>query len=196
MLTREQNEPLPAARRGFTAIEILVSLAIVAILTAIVVPQLNGRIRESRKSALSQTLFGLSQGVAEYKKAVTRYPYQLSLLTAAPVAGTSKDACGTVLLPINANNWRGPYVSRQLLLTGTSMGDGTISDTLERTVGPPPTYLLIKVRGVDVEIAQLLEQELDAPLPADTNPATGTIRYDTPAAGQVTLSYSLPISGC
>ena len=181
--------------RGFTAIEILVSLAIVAVLSAIVVPEIMGRIRESRRSALSQTLFGLSQGIAEYKKAVTRYPFKLSLLTTAPVAATDKDACGVVLSSTNANNWRGPYVSRQLLATGIPMADGNISDTLQRIVGPP-TYLLINVTKVDTEIALLLEAELDAPPPAVPNPATGTIRYTTPVGGQVTLSYSIPISGC
>jgi len=195
MLTREQNAPLMVGRRGFTAIEIVVSLAIVAVLTAIVVPQINGRIRESRKSALSQTLFGLSQGIAEYKKAVTRYPFQLSLLTTAPVALTSKDACGNVLTSTNANNWRGPYVSRQLLITGISMGDGNISDTLQRIAGPP-TFLLMNVSGVDEEIALLLEEELDAPPPTLPSPTTGTIRYGAAVGGEVTLSYSLPISGC
>jgi prepilin-type N-terminal cleavage/methylation domain-containing protein len=182
-------------RCGFTAVEILVSLAIVAVLSAIVVPEIIGRIRESRTSALSQTLFGLTQGIAEYKKAVTRYPSELSLLTTAPVAGTSTDACGVVLSATNSNNWRGPYVSRQLLATGIPMGDGNISNTLERITGPP-TYLLINVTNVDTEIALLLEAELDAPPPVVPNPATGTIRYTTPAAGQVTLSYSIPISGC
>jgi hypothetical protein len=144
---------------------------------------------------LSQTLFGLSQGIAEYKKAVTRYPFQLSLLTTAPVAATDKDACGVVLSSTNANNWRGPYVSRQLLVTGISMADGNISDTLQRITGPP-TYLLINVTGVDTEIALLLEAELDAPPPTVPDPLTGTIRYTTPVAGRVTLSYSIPISGC
>lgn len=182
-------------RAGFTAVEIVVSLAIVAILSAIVIPQIMGRIRESRGSALSQTLFGLTQGIAEYKKAVTRYPQKLSLLTTAPVLGVAKDACGNLLSATNINNWRGPYVSRQLLSTGISMGDGTILDSLARIAGPP-TYLLMNVTDVDTEIALSLEGDLDAPPPTAPDPATGTIRYTTPAGGTVTLSYSLPISGC
>jgi prepilin-type N-terminal cleavage/methylation domain-containing protein len=192
MLTRAKEISFRGSRRGFTAVEILVSLAIVAILTGIVVPQITGRIRESRRSALAQTLFGLTQGIAEYKKAVTRYPSRLSLLTAAPVAGSSQDACGAVLSATNANNWRGPYVSRQLLATGIPMGDGNISDVLQHVPGPP-TYLLINTTNVDEEIALLLEAELDGGVASST---AGTIRYTTPAQGQVTLSYALPISGC
>lgn len=183
--------------KGFTAVEILVAMAIVAVLSAIVVPEIMGRIRDSRRSALSQTLFGLTQGIAEYKKAVTRYPQKLSLLTTAPVLGVAEDACGNLLSGTNINNWRGPYVSRQLLATGIPMGDGNIADSLERVAGPP-TYLLMRVTNVDRSIALLLESELDAPPPALPDSATGTIRFQ-PAPGfadQVTLFYSLPISGC
>lgn len=189
-------------KRGFTAIEIVVSLAIVAVLSAIVVPQIMGRVRESRRSALSQTLFGLSQGIAEYKKAVTRYPSQLVLLTTKPTIA-STDACGAALSAVNVNNWRGPYVSRQLLATGIAMGDGNISNTLRRIAGPP-SYLLMDVTGVDRDVALFLEEELDAPPPAPADSLSGTIRF-TPAAvgihppapaGTVNLSYSLPISGC
>lgn len=171
------------------------SLAIVAVLSAIIVPEIIGRIRDSRRSALSQTLFGLTQGIAEYKKAVTRYPRRLSLLTTAPVLGTARDACGNLLTAVNINNWRGPYVSRQLLATGIPMGDGNIADSLHRIPGPP-TYLLMNVTNVDESIALLLEAELDAPPPAAPDPLTGTIRYTPPVGGQTTLSYSLPISGC
>lgn len=190
-----RNRFLRSSARGFTAVEILVSLAIVAVLTAIVVPQIMGRIRDSRRSALSQTMFGLTQGIAEYKKAVTRYPQKLSLLTTAPVLGVAEDACGNPLSAVNINNWRGPYVSRQLLSTGIAMGDGNIADSLVRIAGPP-TYLLMNVSNVDTEIATLLETELDAPPPAALDPLTGTIRYTTPVGGLTTLSYSLPISGC
>ena len=125
-------------RPGFTTVEVLVALAIVAVLSAIVIPEIVGRIRESRQSALSQTFFGLSQGIAEYRKAVTRYPYQLILLTQAPVLldPTAKDACGNNLNASHINNWRGPYVSRQLLSTGIAMGDAQIENQLRRiTVG-------------------------------------------------------------
>lgn len=179
---------------GFTAVEILVALAIVAVLSAIVVPQIVGRIRESKQSALSQTLFGLSQGIAEYKKAVTRYPSHLSLLTTAPGA-TAKDACGNPLTVANKNNWRGPYVSRQLLSTGIPMGDGQILDSLVRVSGPP-TYLHIRTTNVDRVVADGLEVELDGTATVDSL-NTGTIRYTAPdPQNQVTLTYSIPISGC
>lgn len=195
-------------RPGFTTVEVLVALAIVAVLSAIIVPEIVGRIRESRQSALSQTFFGLSQGIAEYRKAVTRYPYQLILLTQAPVLldPTAKDACGNNLNASHINNWRGPYVSRQLLSTGIAMGDAEIQNQLRRITVGSSVFLLIDAGGIDTTIAVGLENEFDG---TSVNPTTtGTIRYQTTAlpapstvttaapAGMVNLSYSIPISGC
>lgn len=200
--------PTVPRRIGFTTVEVLVALAIVAVLSAIVIPEIVGRIRESRQSALSQTFFGLSQGIAEYKKAVTRYPYQLKLLTEAPVLldPTAKDACGNNLNASHVNNWRGPYVSRQLLSTGVAMGDGHIQNQLRRVTVGPSVFLLIDAATIDTTIAVGLEAELDG---TSADPAnTGTIRYTTAAlpapstvtaaapAGTVNLMYSIPISGC
>lgn len=196
------------ARPGFTTVEVLVALAIVAVLSAIIVPEIVGRIRESRQSALSQTFFGLSQGIAEYRKAVTRYPYQLILLTQAPVSldPAAKDACGNDLNASHINNWRGPYVSRQLLGTGIAMGDAHIQNQLRRIQVSSSYFLLIDAGSVDTTIAVGLENEFDG---TSTNPeTTGTIRYQTAAlpspstvttaapAGMVNLSYSIPIAGC
>jgi prepilin-type N-terminal cleavage/methylation domain-containing protein len=195
-------------RQGFTTVEVLVALAIVAVLSAIVVPEIVGRIRESRQSALSQTFFGLSQGIAEYRKAVTRYPYELLLLTEAPVhlAPNAKDACGNNLNPSHINNWRGPYVSRQLLSSGIAMGDAHIQNLLRRITVGSSVFLLMDAAGVDTTIAVGLENEFDG---TSVNPTTtGTIRYQSTAlpapstvttaapAGMVNLSYSIPIAGC
>ncbi len=79
--------------RGFTLVEVLVALAIIATLVAVLYPALSGKVRDSRTAALLQTFQGYAQGVAEFKKGTTRYPSSLLLLTAAPTA-TSLDICG------------------------------------------------------------------------------------------------------
>lgn len=177
--------------------EILVALAIVAILSAIVVPQVFGRIKESRQSALSQTFFGLSQGIAEYKKAVTRYPYRLTLLTQKPVLNAldARDLCVAALNTGHINNWRGPYVSRQLLDGGLPMGDAQIQNQLRKETVGDAQYLLIDATSVDTAIASGLEMEFDG-VSTTTPSLSGTIRTTGQVAGTVTLSYSIPISGC
>lgn len=179
--------------RGFTVVEILVGLAIVGIMAGILVPALLGRVRDSRRSALSQTLFALSQGIAEYRKAVTRYPSHLTLLTTQPELGVSTDACGNLLNAASINNWRGPYVSREILPAGIPLGDGLIENALTRETVGTSTYLLMNVTSVDRQIATDLEADLDG-TPEDST--GGTVRFAATTPALVTLSYSIPIAGC
>lgn len=188
-------------RRGFTVLEILIALALIAIMSAAVIPALMGRVRDAQTSALGQSLFSLSQAIFEYRKAVTSYPGQLVLLATKP-AGTNTDLCGNQIGNGNANSWRGPYVSRELVSGGIGIGDAQIQNTLRRTPAAPalPSALYIDVIMVDTLTAVDLEAQFDG----DGNPATGSIRYTNlavppiPAAapGTVTLSYAMPVNGC
>ena len=51
------------ARRAFTVLEILVSLALIAVMAAVLVPALMARVRDARTSALAQTVFTLGQSI-------------------------------------------------------------------------------------------------------------------------------------
>jgi len=197
------------ARQAFTMVEILVSLAILAILSAVIVPQMLGKMKDSRAAALSQSLLGLSQAIGEHKKATTKYPGQLTFLTTAPLA-TSPETCGGAI-GASANLWRGPYVSRQILASGVGAGDAIIQTGIRREVSGTSTFLLIDATGVETSIAADLESQLDG---GTADPTGGTIRYTTagipaqggpanptaaiPAAptGTVNLSYSIPVRGC
>lgn len=189
-------------RRGFTVIEILIGIFLLAVMSAAVIPALMGRIRDAQTSALGQSLFSLSQAIFEYRKAVTSYPGQLVLLATKPV-GTNLDLCGNAIGNGNANSWRGPYVSRALVSGGIGIGDAQIRDTLRRTPAAPalPSTLFIDVVMVDTLSAVDLEAQFDG---TPENAATGSIRYTTAAigtipaapAGTVNLSYAMPVNGC
>lgn len=192
---------MPRIRRGFTVLEILIGIALIAIMSAAVIPALMGRVRDAQTSALGQSLFSLSQAIFEYRKAVTSYPGELVLLATKPL-GTNTDLCGNNIGTGNANSWRGPYVSRELVSGGIGIGDAQIVNTLRRTPAAPalPTSLYIDVTMVDTLTAVDLEAQFDG----DANPGTGSIRYSNgpvgsiPAAapGTVTLSYAMPVNGC
>ena len=186
-------------RRAFTVLEIIVAVFILALMSAAIIPALMGRIRDAQSAALSQTLFSLSLAVFEYRKAVSVNPAELTQLAAKPT-GTDNDACGNDITTANANNWRGPYVSRELLTGGIGIGDARISNTLRREPGSP-IILFIDVEFVDAQAAVDIDRAYDGQ--TDT-PITGTVRYTTaafgsypaPPAGMVTLSYGMPITGC
>jgi prepilin-type N-terminal cleavage/methylation domain-containing protein len=181
--------------RGFTVMELAIVLAVIAILAAALTPAVLGKIRESRTAAVSQTLFGLNQAINEYKKAVTRYPSQLTLLTTRPVAGSTTDLCSNTLTAAHVAAWRGPYTSRTILSTGIVLGDVTIQNALTRVVTTAPFgELIIAANAVDTTTVNMLERELDGDVASG---AAGTIRWTliggTPTAN---LQYVMPISGC
>ena|SRR5438067_840623 len=194
------------ARRGFSLAEIIVAMLIIAILAAMVYPTVAGKLRDSRTSALSQTFVGFSQGIAEYKRATTRYPGSLTLLTTAPVVG-SLDICGNAMTATLVALWRGPYASRMVLAGGLTVGDATIQPGLRRVVSGSNIFLMIDAPAVETSIANDLEAQLDAGAADFT---TGSIRAQTTAiaatststaiaaapTGTTNVSYAMPINSC
>ncbi len=195
-------------RRAFTLAEVLIAIAIMAIAGAVVIPALMTKIRTASTAALSQTLFALSQGVFQYRRAVTVYPPSLTYLATPPQTNTV-DACGTTQIGNNANSWRGPYITREIPSGGVQIGDALIENALRRATSGSSTYLLIDVAGVELKVATDLESQFDTGV---ADPNSGAIRWTTGAisytagsivsnipaapAGTVNLSFAMPISGC
>jgi prepilin-type N-terminal cleavage/methylation domain-containing protein len=202
VLIMRRERASEGGRDGFTVIEVLIGILLIAIMSAAVIPALMGRIRDAQTSALSQSLFSLSLAIFEYRKAVTAYPPELVFLATKP-GPTTTDLCGNQIGGNNANSWRGPYVSRELVTGGVGIGDAQIVNTLRRTPASPalPTTLFIDVGMVDEKSAEDMEAQFDG---TPANLGTGTIRYTTAAvgslpaatAGTVNLSYAIPVNGC
>jgi prepilin-type N-terminal cleavage/methylation domain-containing protein len=194
-------------KNGFTLTEVLVALAILALVSAMVYPTVANKIRDARTASLLQTFQGLASGAAEYKRAVTRYPGSLTNLTTAPLT-TSLDICGNQILTLNAL-WRGPYASREILASGLVVGEITIQPGLRRVTSGTNIYLVIDAPAVDLDIVNSMEKQMDV---GTADLTTGTIRAQTtqinatttstliPAvvAGSNTtnLSYAMPINSC
>lgn len=195
-----------ARRRAFTVLEVIIGIILIAAMSAAVIPALMGRIRDAQTSATAQTLAALSAAIFEYRKAVTSYPQQLIHLAQRPL-DTSQDACNAAIGAANAANWRGPYISRELVAGGINIGDATISNTLRRVpvVGPPASVtLFIDVVGADSLSVLDIEAQFDGLPLTVASPTTGTIRYTKAAIGAIpaapthtyNMSYGIPITGC
>ena len=177
-----KNEPA-----AFSLAEVLVALAIIAVLGAVLLPALNGKLRESRTSAISQSLNGISLGMAEYKKAMGRYPGQLTMLTTTPTTSQT-DICGNTVPSTSTALWRGPYISREFIGGGIPMGDGLIYSGVRRlpttVTSTPPNivYALIDVGGVELTTASDLDTQLDG----GDGAFAGTIRWTASNLGPQT----------
>src|SRR3954462_1496130 len=97
-------------RMGFTLAEVLVAVTIIAVLAAVLMPTVRGRLQEGYEDAIVSEFTNLSTAVNAYRQDVGHYPPELYYLTSVPTS--PHDFCGRTLMPDDSAKWRGPYVSR------------------------------------------------------------------------------------
>lgn len=185
-----------AGRPGFTFIELVVSLAVLGLLAAVLLPQTVGRLSRGETAALANNLQSITGSIQRFRDDVGRYPDSLTHLAA--LASGRRDLCGRIISAADHARWSGPYLNRQLPAAGLPSGTSVISAKLTRdpatiTGGITAANMTVTVRGVDLEVAN----EMEAAFDGNANPAEGTVRWaadEGPSRG--TLRYVLPISGC
>jgi general secretion pathway protein G len=96
-------------RRGFTLVELLVVIVVLAVLAAIVLPKFMNSSKRSKESALRSDLKILRNAVGLFQTDTLAYPKQLSDLaaTAPPPKGLDKDGNEVAIIP---GDWHGPYL--------------------------------------------------------------------------------------
>jgi type II secretory pathway pseudopilin PulG len=171
-----------------TMVEILMALAILAILAAVVIPTTAAQLREGHAAALANQLVNLREAIGNYRQNVGAYPISLTQLTTQPVAG-STDACGTILSNPELNGWRGPYIN-QNIVGNMPIGSAVVVASLTRAAVGTAVLLQLRAARVESDIATDLEEQFDG----NTNFATGTVLWT--AAGDDTLTFQIPIRGC
>ena len=178
-----------AISRGMTIVEVLMALAILAIIAAVVLPTTAGQLRQGHATALANQLANLRDAIGNYRENVGAYPISLTQLTTPPVAGDD-DSCGADLSTAEMNAWRGPYIN-QNIVGDMPVGNAVVMPALSRvTVSGTTGLLRIRAARVDSDIATDLEGRFDG----NGNFATGTVLWT--AAGDDTLTFQIPIRGC
>lgn len=104
----------PCRRNGFTLIEVMVVVVILAILAALIVPKIMGRPDEARAVAAKQDIATILQALRLYRLDNTRYPSSeqglgalVSRPTIAPVPPNWK--AGGYLERLPRDPWGNPY---------------------------------------------------------------------------------------
>jgi general secretion pathway protein G len=93
-------------RTGFTLIEVLIVIAVIAILAAIVVPRLLGAARIARETSLKAHLQVMRNALGKFEADCGCYPDELGdiLATVAPKSGTNG-------VKIKPSKFKGPYLT-------------------------------------------------------------------------------------
>ncbi len=164
------------SRHGFTLAEILVVLAIVAVLAAVLVPAVLGQLRKGDVSRIATDLDAARVGIETFVADVHRYPSQLAHLTTAITSGGT-DINGDTYPPGLAARWKGPYLNKVLdgdtLITGFS---GALQNTLLKELNTNSVYYVtVQVSG----IAAADFDDIDEIVDGTANSSTGQLRYAT-----------------
>lgn len=93
-------------KRGFTLVELLVVIVVLAVLAAIVLPKFMNSGNRSKESALRSDLKLVRNAVSLFQADTGSYPNTLADLSEATVANV-KVAGGTA---VKTSDWHGPYL--------------------------------------------------------------------------------------
>lgn len=186
-------------RRAFTLVEVLISVAIVAIMAAMTVPTIVSRINVANANALAKEMIALKDGIQAFKTNVGSYPRYLEYLSVITTPAQTETYCSQITRPpvtivfttAQINNWHGPYVSRSLPTGPTAtytVNDFVINNLMTYGSG----LLSISISNIDASVAPIVEEILDGPVGAVSS-TSGTFTYDIPSS---TGTYRISVPTC
>lgn len=185
------TRPTPP-RRGFTLVEVLVILAILAGLAAVLVPTVSNQVRKADLGRITGDLTNLRTGVETFLVDVHRYPADIEDLV-SPIDASDADIDGASYPTGLQNRWEGPYIDRVISDGGTleTGFGGLIQDDFDATTDGGVDYLTVTILG----IAQPEFDRLDAELDEGNGAAAGRLRWAAGgAAADTTYFHALPIN--
>jgi general secretion pathway protein G len=164
-------------QRGFTLVELLIVVIILAILAAIVIPQFSGATTDTKEAALDANLGGLRNAIELYKAQHTTYPGGV-----ATTGGTCAATKGT-----GAINSAQAFIDHLLMYSDGSGNTCSVGDATTFKYGPyirkgVPTDAITGKGAVAADIAVTSTGAPIAPAAA-----TGGWAYDT-KSGQIVMN--------
>ncbi len=110
------------AQRGFTMIEMIGVLAVIAILASIVAPKIFDAIRDSKVNTFASNIQAVQTAVASFYKDVGVLPTVVGDLTSSSASGSS-------LTATQKKAWKGPYLDKNIQDMFSTISVGTVAFT-------------------------------------------------------------------
>ncbi len=180
------------ARNGFTVVEVLVALAITALLGALVVPAILASVDRARVDAAEESLKAIGEAVDLFADRVQEHPGAMRQLL-IPITTADADICGNPYNAGRANQWGGPYLDRAVPTAGVPIGIGTVQNAFTSRADPSGIdYLQPVITGVLLEDAAALDVRMDG----GDGAASGAIQWTAAGGGFVIVNYLIPYRDC
>jgi prepilin-type N-terminal cleavage/methylation domain-containing protein len=165
--------------RGFTLPEVLVTITIVAVLAAVVVPAVLNQVSKGDDSAVGQDLIAVRTAISTFTSDTRKYPGNLVHLAGTTLSLSELDADSAAYGQSAADGYRGPYLN----ISGAShVGPtGAVFGT-RLTVFQNQVCLQDSVAPATVSKVLLAQaQQMDKALDREDGATLGSIRWTSAA---------------
>jgi len=190
----------PNARAGFTLIEVLVTLVLIALLLGVIVPSVLNQLDRGDPTRVASDLEGVRSGVRLFRVDVKRFPYSVEQLTENPVGtgvpwDTIVDFNGATINTGLIARWNGPYldgspVADTLTTIATALG-GQIEPLFRSKTLAGSAYLTVLVSGLSRADIQSISNVVDGDTLTSDDDAGGRLRGIT---GDTLVFLAVPVN--
>lgn len=194
MLTKSRRRMGKGQFRGFTLAEILVALALMALLAAVLLPTVAGQIMKGDAGRVIQDLEAVRSGSEQFLTDIRRYPGRYSDLSSV-ITATKTDILGNTYTAGMVSKWKGPYVTKDTLNSSIETGfSARINNAFARfTHTNAIEYLTVVVTGIAGTDFDKIDEQVDGPSVSPAGRTTGLLRWNTTGGIDSLKYYAMPI---
>jgi prepilin-type N-terminal cleavage/methylation domain-containing protein len=160
---------------GFTLAEVLVTLAIVAVVAAVMIPVLTSQLRKGDANRVTSDLVAVRTGAQAFLSDIRRLPGEVNHLISQP-ASSSLDIEGNLYGQTLLDRWRGPYLDKQIE-TGnfvTTGFGGRILSAFDTLTDGGTLWMAAVVEGLTASQFEDVALAIDG----DISSSTGKVRFN------------------